>query len=462
MAEEHEALFDPERATEILPEDDAEAGRDELELIIDGLVDDDLNRAAAFFRGRIGAAEAAYLHACTRCGLCADSCPYFLASGEIADIPGRKLGVVASAAKARTLAGATFGSLLGVRDFDRAAVREWMDAAYGRCTLCGRCTLACPSGIHIAAVLRAARGALGTLGLTPPELQTAVRKALEQGEAQTCDEPAVAARFREIEEAWQRETADPSVRIPVDQPGKRILLVLDPRELASRSQTFLATLRLLHAAGEEWTLASQAWSSANPGYHTGSPKEGATLARLVLQAAERLGTGTILVGESAHAYAALRWEAPEWLQKPHRLEVVSLLELVADHLDSGRIRVDPSRLPDSVALHDPCQLGRLGGILEAPRRILRHLGIEPVELASTREEALCCGGGGGQVDLDRYRERRLQAGRPRAEQFRATGARILAAPCHDCRDQFEALARAGVFEGRITGLVELVAEALVV
>ena len=38
-----------------------------------------------------------------------------------------------------------------------------------------------------------------------------------------------------------------------------------------------------------------------------------------------------------------------------------------------------------------------------------------------------------------YKKRRIEAGRIKAEQIRATGARIVIAPCHNCLDQIRSL-----------------------
>jgi len=48
-----------------------------------------------------------------------------------------------------------------------------------------------------------------------------------------------------------------------------------------------------------------------------------------------------------------------------------------------------------ITYHDPCHLGRYSGIYEEPRRILKHIGFNVIELRFCREESMCCGGGAG-------------------------------------------------------------------
>ncbi|MBT7102402.1 (Fe-S)-binding protein [archaeon] len=48
-----------------------------------------------------------------------------------------------------------------------------------------------------------------------------------------------------------------------------------------------------------------------------------------------------------------------------------------------------------VAYHDPCHLGRYSGIFEEPREVIEILGGKIFESKYNRENAICCGGGGG-------------------------------------------------------------------
>jgi hypothetical protein len=53
---------------------------------------------------------------------------------------------------------------------------------------------------------------------------------------------------------------------------------------------------------------------------------------------------------------------------------------------------DPALGPAKVTFHDPCHIGRDGGVCEPPRHLIRAIpGVELVEMAHHHEDALCCG-----------------------------------------------------------------------
>jgi Fe-S oxidoreductase len=175
----------------------------------------------------------------------------------------------------------------------------------------------------------------------------------------------------------------------------------------------------------------------------------------------KLGARTLVLGECGHGYNANRWRAPEWLGEDEPPRVVSILEVVADYVQQGRLRLDPSRNPSLTTLHDPCNLVRLGGIVEQPRTVLSAAVNDWVEMTPNREQNFCCGGGGGQLSMGQYAKRRLAAGAVKAGQIKATGAKVVAAPCHNCIDQLSDLNKEYGLGVKVTTICELVAGALV-
>jgi Fe-S oxidoreductase len=109
----------------------------------------------------------------------------------------------------------------------------------------------------------------------------------------------------------------------------------------------------------------------------------------------------------------------------------------------------------SVTYHDPCYLGRYNGEYEAPREVLRALGIEIKEMQRSGFRSRCCGGGGGAPITDIPGKQRIPD--MRMDDIRETGAELVAVGCPQCTAMLE-----GVVEPRplIKDIAELVADAL--
>ena len=434
----------------------------ELEARLERLTPADLERGLAVFRSRLGAAEASYLNTCVRCGLCAGSCHYFRADGELESIPAHKLEQVVSVFRRHYSAvGKLAPGLVGARDFDRGMARKWIEAVYGRCSMCGRCSLNCTTGIHIAGVLRAARSALTEMGLVPPDLQAVVTLSLESGNNMGISKSDWLETVEWIEEEMQAAVGDPAARIPVDRAGARVLFTVNPREPRFFPLSLQASATVFHAAGEDWTVASEGWDLTNYGLFTADAAEGGAIARNLLASMDRLGCRVLVMGECGHGYASARWEAAEWLRRRPDFEIVSFLEVMAGYLREGRLTVDPSRHPEAVTLHDPCNLVRHGGVSEPQREILRRCVSRFVEMTPNRAENFCCGGGGGQLSMSAFKRKRIEAGGVKAEQIRRTGAKTVVAPCHNCIDQLMELNKEYKLGVAIKTVAEMVADALV-
>ena len=436
---------------------------DDLDRKLDALDEADFARGLAVFRAHLKEAEASYLNACVRCGLCADSCHVHRAEPELENVPARKLDHISSVFKAHfTTMGQLAPGLVGAKRLDRGMARAWVDAVFGRCTLCGRCSINCTIGIPMPALFRAARRALGAMGLVPADLQATVENSLKHGNNMAIEREEWVETVEWMEEELQAETGDPLARIPLDKLGARCLFTVNPREAKFFPLSLQASAKVFWAAGEDWTLASDGgWDLTNYALFTCEDDQAAAIVKNLTEAMTRLGCQVLVMGECGHGYQSARWMGPEWLKQAFPFPVVSILELMDGYLADGRIQVDPSRNPEPVTLHDPCNLVRHGGISEPQRRVLRRSVAHLVEMAPHGVENFCCGGGGGQLAMGRYRKRRLAAGRMKAEQIRATGAKVVAAPCHNCIDQLGELNKEYQLKVQIKTVAELVAAALV-
>jgi Fe-S oxidoreductase len=397
-----------------------------------------------------------------RCGLCAETCHIYQAEPEPGNHPGVKAAkVVSHYRRYHTLLGRLLPALVGARDLTPETLEQLVETVYGRCTACGRCGLHCSIGLDAAAVIRAGRNVLAAVGMVPEGLQRTVDNQLETGNQMAIPREELISTAEWLSDDLKLEMGDDNVKVHVDEQGKRVLYLINPREVKFFPLSLMAAAGVFHAAGESWTISSKFYDVTNYGFYSGDDASAAELTRRVMDEARGLGVQEIILSECGHGFRSFRWEGPNWIKREYPLPMRSVLELVEEYLDRGRINVDPAKNAERVTLHDPCNLVRWGGVSEPQRRILRKVVTDFAEMTPNRHNNYCCGGGGGMLSMSEYGDRRVASGQVKAEQIRATGAKIVATPCHNCADQLIELSKKYKLGVEIQAVVELVYSALV-
>ncbi len=442
---------------------DISLNKDELLEKIESLTAQDHEKILKTFKHYLTSEYAAFLNTCAHCGLCADSCHYYLTDKDPKSIPAYKLKLISKIFNSTfDLVGKRFPALVGAEKLSNKMIKEWVDTLFGRCSLCGRCTINCTMGINIPYLIRAARGALASVGIVPLGLQSTVNTAVNKGNNMGILKEDWLETVEWLEEELQQDVQNPEAKLPLDKPGSRVLYTINPREAMFFPLSITAAGKVFYAAQESWTFSSENFDVTNYGLYNGDDEAAGILSSRLIDTMHALDCRELILAECGHGYNSNRWEAPEWLSREYGAEVKSILQLIADYIREDRIKLDPSKNGEVVTLHDPCNLVRLGGMVEEQRFILRHCVANFVEMTPNREKNYCCGGGGGQLSMTRFAERRIQAGRLKAEQIEATGAKIVATPCHNCIDQLMELNKHYKLDIEIKTVTEIVADALII
>jgi len=396
----------------------------------------------------------AALEVCARCGICAESCHVFASTGETADAPTARSEAVRRFYRRRhDPLGRLFPWWVRAKDVTEGDLDALVETAFASCTLCQRCAINCPFGVDTALIMRAARAMLTAAGKAPEMLVQLADAAIARGENVEAFQEIYREIVADLEQQARERLGDPTVRIPLSKQGADILYVA-----LSGAHTILPAAIILHVAGADWTLS--AFEASNYGVFLGNPARAKAIAKRIVDEATRLGVRQVVLTECGHAYAALRWEAPNWFGGDFPFRVRSIVEVLAEYVREGRLPLDPSANSDPVTYHDSCNLGRKGGLLEEPRTVLRAVVQHFREMTPNRAEAYCCGGGGGLVALPEWEEKRVRAGRKKAEQIRAAGAPLVATSCENCFLQIRDLSAHYGLGVEVTGLMELVVRAL--
>ncbi len=417
--------------------------------------------ALSVLDSRLNLPLATYLEACTHCGLCAEACHLYRADPADKHIPCFKADTVRRVyQRYRTPTGRVLPWLLGLGDLDEETLDAWVEPVF-QCTLCRRCSIECPLGIDNAAMIATARAILTKAGKAPPTLVEHGRLSCEVGSPLGLTREAFLERMEWIEEELQEELDDDDVTLPIDRAGAEILFIPASIELMKYPRSIQACCRLFRAAGVSWTMSSTCYDVTNFGVFLGDSEISRAIATRDVEEAKRLGISTVVTSECGHAYRALRWEAPDWLQESLPFTVKNILELADEWLAEGRLELDPSVNPEPVTYHDPCNITRNGGVIEEPRRLLAAAAEDFREMTPNRERNWCCGGGGGFHSMPEYQDVRLGSGRMKAEQVAGTGARIVATACANCHLQLSDLSDHYELGVECASVTELLAKALV-
>ena len=113
-------------------------------------------------------------------------------------------------------------------------------------------------------------------------------------------------------------------------------------------------------------------------------------------------------------------------------------------------RIPLSDYEVKVTYHDPCYLGRHNHIYEAPREVLRCIpSLDLVEMVRNREDAFCCGGGGGNFFTDILGTGEESPNRVRVREACGTGADIIAVACPMCSKMLDDAVKAEGLEEKI-------------
>jgi len=189
-----------------------------------------------------------------------------------------------------------------------------------------------------------------------------------------------------------------------------------------------------------------------------------------------------VVTSCAECYHAFKVLYPE---VGKNIEVLHMAEYLDRLIKTGQIKMN-REVPMTVAYHDPCHLGRMGdpyvhwegtrgvfgrlsppkeyrrgtcGVYEPPRRVLESIpALRLVEMERMRENAWCCGAGGGVKEA--YPDFSLWTAKERIEEAKSIGAEAIATACPWCERNFiDAIKETGDTI-KVYDVVELVIQAI--
>lgn len=293
-----------------------------------------------------------------------------------------------------------------------------------RCTTCGACPQQCPRGVKQIDVGVSLRRVASTYDVFPASVRsarTARASIISEGN------PLQFERKKRTE--WAN-----GLSVKPFKEGMEILyfvgcyLSFDPR----MKKVATATVNILKKAGIDFGILGVNENCCGESIRkTGSEDVFKRLARENIRTFIEKGVTKILVS-SPHCYHTFKNEYPEFKVN---FEVVHISQYLVTLINEGRLAFG-KEFGKKVTYHDPCYLGRHNGIYDEPRNLLKKIpGLDLIEMAASRRDSLCCGGGGGRIWMDTPKGERFSD--LRIEQARTAGAAVLVTCCPYCITNFE-------------------------
>jgi Fe-S oxidoreductase len=414
---------------------------------------------------RINRPVVSSLVGCVHCGMCSDSCHYSLTRpNDPTMVPVYKADQIRQIFKRHLdWAGRIIpwwvhaGAPANDEDLNRLK-----NIVFGTCSACRRCSLNCPMGVDTAILIRFTRGILTELGIVPEGVFNVSRDQWETGNQMGVTNEDYLDTLRWMGEELQEELQIPDIDIPLDKEGCDFMYTINPREIKFDPRSIANAAKLFHFAGESWTMPTWGWDQTNFGLFSGDDRLGGYIAKNLYEAAIKLKAKRIVISECGHGYRSTRWEGYNWAYYDQNLTNESVILTLMRYIKDEHIKVDPSLNTEPVTFHDSCNIARSGDLIEEPRWILKKVCSDFREMYPNRTENFCCTGGGGLLSMVEYKSLRMEVAKLKAEQLKATGAKILCTICHNCVDGLTDVVQHYDLNMKVVQILDLVANALVI
>lgn len=408
------------------------------------------------------------MESCVKCGLCQENCHTFLGTRDPNDSPVGRADLIRKVYKRYfTVQGRLFGSLVGAEDLTLEHLEKWY-AYFYHCSECRRCGHVCPFGIDTCEVTMIGRQILYWLGMVPALHAETDAAILRSGNHMGLTKSGIVDTLEFLSDEIEEERGF-RVEFPVDKPDSDIVYVPSSADFMLNPETLKGVALFFEYVGANWTISSRMTEAGNFGYLSDQHRIQRELVTRLLEHAVQLGAKKIVWGECGHGWRAAKMYIPTMSdnQASRHIPITHIHDEIASYILTGQLELDPSRNPNPVTLHDPCNYVRACGHADVMRVLIQAACADFREMYPNREKNFCCGGGSGILfdDPEMYRMR-VNFSKKKAEQIRATGVTetgngILCAPCSICKAQFYPMVEEHELNVSVYGLVDLVGKALV-
>jgi heterodisulfide reductase subunit D len=325
-------------------------------------------------------------------------------------------------------------------------LEELSDHTIWNCLTCAQCSVRCPADINFPEFIRLMRDQAHLMGFDGVPAHNGMLQTIMSIQTQDIQQN----RLFWIEDGKTKETGEVFYFV-----GCRPYFDVIFRDIHAGSITAAQNmLKVLNTCGVEPVVSNNERCCGHDALWNGDEETFKQLARLNIDTIRSSGAKQVIFS-CPEGYHTFKNFYPKYFGKLD-FEPVHILDFLTEKLREGVIQLEGSA-EEVVTFHDPCRLGRLAGIYDAPRKILETIpGIEFKEMPRSRENGICCGTSGWMNCSSCSKEIQLQ----RLKEASDTGAGVLITACPKCQIHFRCAKAAFDLDIEITDLYDLVTDRL--
>ena len=369
---------------------------------------------------------------CARCGYCRNVCPVYKVVGWESASPRGKLSLARQ--------------IFALNDQEK--LTDEFIHRMSQCTLCAACSQACSTDIDLRCLYMDLRERVADMGKAPKGYK-ALWANLEANRNITT--------FNNKDRLdWAQDVDDPEQLEAREGAEVCYFVGCVSSFFPQASEVALSVSEILTKAKIDFTtLGGDEWCCGFPLLASGRADEARTFMQHNVERIKALGIHTV-IASCPSCHHVWKHSAAEFLDG-YKLEIHHTSEYIARLIKESRLSLGEMQV--RITYHDPCDLGRNGGVFQPPRDIIQAIpGVEFIELAHNRMQSLCCGGGGNLQTVDADLASAITA--MRIEEIKETGAGIVVSACQQCEQMLSASIRKAGLKVRVMDISQLILEAL--
>jgi heterodisulfide reductase subunit D len=297
------------------------------------------------------------INRCTECEVCMEVCPTYTVTGQFLFSPMHRLKTTKKL-------------------FDGEEISAQMIESLYNCAECMKCEKVCPEEIKIAKIVGRSRNKLFERGLGPSEKHNKVIQGILTKENAVDGDPQ--KRLEWLPEEFPQNESDTLLYLGC-LPSYFL------KDVAASSYLVLKKLDL------DFMILKDEGCCGIYFYESGRIDLAKKIFQKNVEKFKSLGIRRIITPCNG-CMECFKHFYPELLGEID-FSVHHIVEVIHDSLKENPEVLKKNQRP--VTYQDPCRLARGEGITEEPRQILKWCGAELKEMEKNRQEATCCGAGGG-------------------------------------------------------------------